>query len=351
MATRQPSNADRVVQQTPAKDGGPSLNSSTASVRGVREEVVDAKINIACSQKRAQHNQSQQAAKRRKPTVEVRESRSPDEEEESDYEGFEDQGESDYEERQYWNDRRFYRGLSDNQRRQHRALSVSESTLKRTIKHPRNYDGKNHAGEWTIQAQSSASAYYKMRVDRKDFIRSCTCPDYESRKLPCKHMYMLRQYSQDALRIHSYDSYIPGRTFVQMPEAATDIEQTNDTTNNIDNSHLPNIDRSNTSNATENHQPPNETSSVDQNHDKQVQHQESNKHESWTQMDRMLYDISTARTHQLLNDTESLFKGTNPQQFISVITKGFQETIKEYCARSNIIVQTTVSTSSHAPAP
>ncbi len=69
--------------------------------------------------------------------------------------------------------------------RQQRGLELT-STLKITQKDE----------HWLVPSQASAATY---RVSITAEQESCTCPDYETRQMPCKHIYavMMREINPD----------------------------------------------------------------------------------------------------------------------------------------------------------
>ena len=56
---------------------------------------------------------------------------------------------------------------------------------------------------WTVPSQSGSHSY---RVSLADDGPSCTCPDFEAMRQPCKHIYAVKYWvSSDILAIYSSD--------------------------------------------------------------------------------------------------------------------------------------------------
>jgi hypothetical protein len=56
-------------------------------------------------------------------------------------------------------------------------------------------DISDNSGIWIVRSFNTDDLNYEVEVDSNNNIISCTCLDYQQRRLPCKHIYLLQKYN------------------------------------------------------------------------------------------------------------------------------------------------------------
>ncbi|KAG2191501.1 hypothetical protein INT47_010970 [Mucor saturninus] len=84
-------------------------------------------------------------------------------------------------------------------------------------------------GEWQIQSFSTENQWYTVLIEQ-GLIQKCSCPSFYRRQLPCKHMYLLKQYSRANLVYHEQQDH----THMQLQQSAQSVRNEALVDNNIE---------------------------------------------------------------------------------------------------------------------